>query len=116
MAYTPDITGRRAVSFSGLEGDFDGGGIKGSDSFDGGSVIGTLSFKNDWKASIRARAGNAACNWLLYVTGGAAFAGAKSTLNGTARGLPVIGKRDPDRMDGRYRCGACIIQKLDRSR
>lgn len=65
----------------GLEGDFDGSGIKGRASFERGPYVGTLSFNNDWQASIRARAGYAADNWLLYVTGGAAFAGVKSTLD-----------------------------------
>lgn len=71
----------------GLEGDFDGSGIKGSKAFDvlnSAGVyqsIGALGFKSDWQASIRARAGYAVDNWLLYVTGGVAFAGAKSTLS-----------------------------------
>jgi outer membrane immunogenic protein len=65
----------------GLEGDFDGSGIKGSATVTHGYYAGTsLSFDNEWQASIRARAGYAANNWLLYVTGGAAFAGVKSTL------------------------------------
>jgi len=65
----------------GFEGDFDGSSIKGSAAFDRQGYTGTLSLKNDWQASIRARAGYAADNWLLYVTGGVAFAGVKSTLD-----------------------------------
>jgi outer membrane immunogenic protein len=70
----------------GLEGDLDGSGIKGRFAFDQGpsGYTGALSLKNDWQASIRARAGYAANNWLLYITGGAAFAGVKSTLNASA--------------------------------
>lgn len=72
----------------GLEGDFDGSGVKGSQAFDHLNFahvfrsIGTLSFKSDWQASIRARAGYAFDNnWLLYVTGGVAFADAQATLD-----------------------------------
>lgn len=67
----------------GLEGDFFGSGIKGSKSFaqvDNPIVsAGTLSFKSDWQASIRARLGVAERNWLFYVTG--AFAEATSSLD-----------------------------------
>jgi outer membrane immunogenic protein len=72
----------------GLEGDFDGSGIKGSAAFEQGGnngYFGTLSLKNDWQASIRARAGYAADNWLFYVTGGVAFARVKSTLDASSR-------------------------------
>ena len=34
-------------------------------------------FKNDWQASVRARGGIAFDRWLVYVTGGAAWAGVR---------------------------------------
>jgi outer membrane immunogenic protein len=43
-----------------------------------------LKFKSDWQASIRARAGYALDNTLLYVTGGVAFAGGKLTFAGSS--------------------------------
>jgi outer membrane immunogenic protein len=79
----------------GIEGDVDGSGVKGSKAFDVSVLIpfvslieyrGALSLKSDWQASLRARAGYAANNWLLYVTGGVAFADAQSDL-GVARNL-----------------------------
>lgn len=70
----------------GIEGDFDGSGITGDQAFDDSPrstlrSVGTLSFKNNWQASLRARAGVAANNWLLYVTGGVAFADVDSSLS-----------------------------------
>jgi outer membrane immunogenic protein len=71
----------------GIEGDFDGSGIKGSffpvdadlQQFLGRD--GTLSFKSHWQASLRARLGVVTGNWLLYATGGVAFADVKSNLD-----------------------------------
>jgi outer membrane immunogenic protein len=70
----------------GVEGDFDGSGIKGDHSFDDSPrstlrSVGNLSFKNNWQASLRARAGFAENNWLFYVTGGVAFADVDASLN-----------------------------------
>jgi len=73
----------------GFEADFDGSGMKGSAAFDNPATFGTLTFKNDWQASLRARAGYAADNWLLYATGGIAFAGAKSKLDIIDKGTLV---------------------------
>lgn len=86
----------------GIEGDFDGSGVRGSQAFDDSPrstlrSIGSLSLKNNWQASLRARAGIAENNWLLYVTGGVAFADVDSNLsiynlNPTAcEGVCVIG-------------------------
>jgi len=70
----------------GIEGDFHLSDVKGNRSFDdpvGGSnrIRGNLGFANDWQASLRARAGFAQNNWLLYATGGVAFADVKSSLS-----------------------------------
>lgn len=69
----------------GIEGDFDGSGVKGSQSFDDSPrstlrSVGNLSFKNNWQASLRARAGIAENNWLFYATGGVAFADVDASL------------------------------------
>lgn len=70
----------------GIEADFDGSGVQGSQAFDDRPrttlrSVGNLALKNDWQASLRARAGIAQNNWLLYVTGGVAFADVKSNLS-----------------------------------
>lgn len=69
----------------GVEGDFDASGLKGDRSFDqtvaGNRAVGSLSFKNDWQGSLRARVGVAADSWLVYATGGVAFANVASTLD-----------------------------------
>jgi outer membrane immunogenic protein len=79
----------------GLEGDFDGSDVKGSQAFavtaNNAHHTGTLSFKTDWQASIRARLGYAVDNWLLYATGGVAFADAKSTFDIGSRGVSCEG-------------------------
>jgi len=72
----------------GFEADFDGSGMNGSASFINSGRSGTLAFDNNWQASLRARAGYAADNWLLYATGGIAFAGAKSKLDIGDPGAP----------------------------
>jgi len=68
----------------GLEGDFDGVNAKRSLVAGPGAVFflpgDTVVFKNDWQASIRGRVGYAWDRWLLYATGGAAFADVKGTV------------------------------------
>jgi outer membrane immunogenic protein len=63
----------------GIEADGDATGLKGSSDFEYGPFYGTLSFKSQWQASLRLRAGYAINTTLLYVTGGVAFAGGKLT-------------------------------------
>lgn len=59
----------------GVEGDIDYADISGGSDFSylGGNVAGNLSFKSDWQASLRLRAGYAVDTWLLYATGGGAI-------------------------------------------
>jgi outer membrane immunogenic protein len=54
----------------GVEADIDATGVQGVDA----PVTGTLSFKNTWQSSLRLRAGYAVGRWLIYATGGVAFA------------------------------------------
>ncbi len=68
----------------GVEGDFEGTNVKhditlGADPGGGAFVAGdTFRFKNDWQASVRARGGIAFDRWLVYATGGVAWAGVKA--------------------------------------
>lgn len=59
----------------GLEGDWDGMSLKG-DALSGGAAAERYSVKWDWEASLRGRLGWAPAGtpWLLYITGGAAWA------------------------------------------
>ncbi len=61
----------------GFEGDFDATDLERSFSGPGSSIFITddrFQIKNDWQASIRARAGFAFQRWMAYATGGAAWA------------------------------------------
>jgi outer membrane immunogenic protein len=62
----------------GLEGDWQGTGLSGSNTgavnFAGTTNPWTESWSSHWLATIRGRAGYAAGPWLFYVTGGGAFA------------------------------------------
>jgi outer membrane immunogenic protein len=73
----------------GLEGDFDGTSVK--QTFTAGVVPGfvvpapfvagdSIQFKNRWQASVRGRLGYAWDRWMVYATGGVAFADVKATL------------------------------------
>jgi outer membrane immunogenic protein len=69
----------------GLEGDIDGVNLKRSFVAGPGAFApflpgDTLVFKNDWQASIRGRLGYAWDRWLIYATGGVAFANVKAAL------------------------------------
>lgn len=72
----------------GVEGDIDYSNIKGSEGYAGyvpnlGSYVdGNLELKSQWQASARLRAGYAVDNFLLYATGGIAFADGKLSSNG----------------------------------
>jgi len=73
----------------GVEGDLDYSNIKGSEgyagyvtNFGGDYVEGNLEMKSQWQASLRARAGYAFDNFLVYGTGGIAFADGKLSSNG----------------------------------
>lgn len=64
----------------GLEGDIDLSGIRGSTHAGigaEGATISSLSLKNTWQGSIRARVGYAFDRFLIYGTGGVAFGDAK---------------------------------------
>jgi outer membrane immunogenic protein len=70
----------------GLEGDFDGVNLKRSFVAGAGALFpfvpgDTVAFKNDWQASIRGRLGYAWDRWLLYATGGVAFADVKAAVS-----------------------------------
>jgi outer membrane immunogenic protein len=66
----------------GLEGDFGLSDVRGNQAFSSEfGPSGNLGFSNEWQASLRARAGFIQNNWLLYATGGVAFADVKSSLN-----------------------------------
>jgi outer membrane immunogenic protein len=61
----------------GVEGDIEGADIKGSGNYvDGtGNVTSDrIDTRTDWQASLRGRLGFTANNWLIYATGGAAWA------------------------------------------
>lgn len=62
----------------GVEGDIDYADISGSHNYNyfGGGVTGDLSLESNWQASARLRAGYAIDNFLVYGTGGIAFADA----------------------------------------
>ena len=64
----------------GAEADVDASNVTGKTPAVGFPPGSFLSLKNDWRASLRLRAGYAIDTTLLYVTGGAAFAGVKSNL------------------------------------
>lgn len=67
----------------GGEADIDYTALDGSHRYDlGGGNTGTLKFKTDWQGSARLRAGYAIDNFLLYATGGIAFANGKLTAGG----------------------------------
>lgn len=71
----------------GVEGDIDYTNIKGSEGYAGfvpdlGDVVGQLELESNWQASLRLRAGYAVDNFLLYATGGVAFADGKLTSSG----------------------------------
>jgi outer membrane immunogenic protein len=73
----------------GIEGDIDYTNIKGSEGYAGyvpnfgyDYVEGSLELKSNWQASLRLRAGYAVDNFLLYATGGVAFADGKMTSSG----------------------------------
>ncbi|WP_336799677.1 outer membrane protein [Kaistia sp. MMO-174] len=75
----------------GVEGDVDYTNIKGSEGYAGyvpdfrnDYVEGTLQLKSEWQASARLRAGYAVDNFLIYATGGIAFADGKLSSNGYA--------------------------------
>jgi len=64
----------------GAEADVDASNVTGKAVAVGFPPGSSLSLKNNWRASLRLRAGYAIDTTLLYVTGGAAFAGVKSNL------------------------------------
>ncbi|MCX5577086.1 outer membrane protein [Kaistia terrae] len=68
----------------GVEGDIDYADISGDQSYSylGGDVTGNLSFRSDWQGSARLRAGYAFDNFLIYATGGIAFASGKLSSYG----------------------------------
>ncbi|MET4632565.1 outer membrane protein [Kaistia defluvii] len=73
----------------GVEGDLDYANLKGSEgyagyvtNFGGDFVTGELQMESQWQASLRARAGYAFDNFLVYGTGGIAFADGKMSSNG----------------------------------
>ena len=66
----------------GVEGDIDYTNLEGSHRFTIPAPSGVLSFKTEWQGSARLRAGYAIDNFLLYATGGLAFAQGKLTSRG----------------------------------
>ncbi|HEX7954770.1 MAG TPA: outer membrane protein [Burkholderiales bacterium] len=66
----------------GVEGDIDYTNLEGSHRFTVPAPSGVLSFKTEWQGSARLRAGYAIDNFLLYATGGLAFAQGKLTSRG----------------------------------
>lgn len=73
----------------GIEGDIDYTNIKGSEGYAGfvpnfgyDEVEGSLELESNWQASLRLRAGYAVDNFLMYATGGVAFADGKMTSSG----------------------------------
>jgi len=77
---------------AGLEGDIEGANIHGSGlyRFNGGAPITDhIDSKTDWQGSVRGRLGFASNNWLLYATGGLAFANFEHTYVTGVSGPPV---------------------------
>src|SRR5262245_39355969 len=76
----------------GIEGDFDATNISRDFIFTtavGPFVAGdAFSFKNDWQASVRGRLGYAWDRWMLYGTGGVAFANIDATV--ALVGFPIF--------------------------
>lgn len=68
----------------GIEGDLDYADISGDQNYSyyGGDLLGNLAFKSEWQGSARLRAGYAFDNFLIYATGGLAFANGKLSSNG----------------------------------
>jgi len=73
----------------GIEGDIDYTNIKGSEGYAGyvpnldyDYLSGSLELESNWQASLRLRAGYAVDNFLMYATGGVAFADGKMTSSG----------------------------------
>jgi len=69
----------------GLEGDIDGVNLKRAFVAGAGALPpflpgDTVAFRNDWQASIRGRLGYAWDRWLIYATGGVAFAEVKAAV------------------------------------
>src|SRR5262249_22857707 len=69
----------------GIEGDIDGVNLKrafvaGPGALDPFLPGDTVVFRNDWQASVRGRLGYAWDRWLIYATGGVAFANVKATV------------------------------------
>ena len=79
----------------GVEGDFDYANIQDSNPFSyetiNGPVTGTLKLRSNWRGSARVRAGYAFDNFLIYATGGVAFADASLLTNGTGPSNTHIG-------------------------
>ncbi len=75
----------------GVEGDLDYTSLKGSHhaGYAFGFLPRTLEMKSEWQASARLRAGYAFDNFLLYTTGGIAFADGKLTNSGNNFGMPI---------------------------
>jgi outer membrane immunogenic protein len=78
----------------GVEGDIDYTNIKGSEGYAGyvpnlgyDYLDGSLELESNWQASLRLRAGYAVDNFLMYATGGVAFADGKMTSSGISDNL-----------------------------
>ena len=69
----------------GVEGDFDGANIEGDRDFSDVRIDGTVKLKSNWQASLRARAASLG-RFLIYATGGVAFANAKLSVDGDIGG------------------------------
>ena len=70
----------------GIEGDVDFSGAEGDNDFRANgdvTTVGNLSLDVNWQASLRARAGVAVDRFLIYGTGGVAFADADLDFEGT---------------------------------
>jgi outer membrane immunogenic protein len=67
----------------GVEGDIDYSNLNGDTHFTN-PAPGTIKFKTEWQGSARLRAGYAIDNFLLYATGGIAFANAELKVNGSS--------------------------------
>lgn len=80
----------------GVEGDLDYANIKGDANYSyyGGDITGNLEFKSEWQGSARLRAGYAFDSFLIYATGGVAFANGKLSSNGYVSGLSLASSSD----------------------
>jgi outer membrane immunogenic protein len=109
----------------GLEGDFDGTNVSGTQTLSAATAGGELipgdnfSLHERWESSIRANLGYTWDRWLAYVTGGAAFTGVNKDANyiATVAGgvaFPASAGSDSETLFG-FTVGAGVAYAFDQN-